>query len=100
VSSAAPPLRTLSRPLQPPVDRVPVDGVPPGGDIVRALVLVPEVVRVLPDVDAQDGSSTLHDRVVLVREPLDGQLAAGEVGPAPTGPELADRRLRERVLEG
>ena len=37
------------------VDFVPVDGVPPGGEVVGALVLVLEVVGVLPDVVAEDG---------------------------------------------
>jgi hypothetical protein len=37
------------------VDLVPVDGVPPGGEVVWALVLVLEVVGVLPDVVAEDG---------------------------------------------
>src|SRR5262245_17089221 len=33
---------------------VPVDGVPPGGDVVGAAVLIVEVVGVLPDVEAED----------------------------------------------
>jgi hypothetical protein len=34
------------------VDLFPIDGVPPGGEVVGALVLVFEVVGVLPDVVA------------------------------------------------
>jgi len=37
------------------VDFAPVDGVPPGGEVVGTLVLVFEVVGVLPDVVAEDG---------------------------------------------
>src|SRR3984893_12604164 len=82
------------------VDGVPVDRVPPGGHVVGTPVLVLEVVRVLPDVDAQDRHPALRYRVVLVREALDHQLAAGQVGPAPAAAELADARLAGSVLVG
>ena len=45
---------------------IPVDDVPPRVDVVRALVLVLEVVRVLPDVDAEQRRRARRDRVVLV----------------------------------
>src|SRR5215472_2147828 len=104
VYSPPPPRRGRGVPSLPgrrqaPVDRSPVHGVPPGRHVVRALVLVLEVVGVLPDVDAQDRDAAAADRVVLVGEALDRQLAAGEVGPAPAAAELADRRLAQRVLE-
>src|ERR1700733_14596753 len=70
------------------VDLVPVDGVPPGGEVVGALVLVFEVVGVLPDVVAEDGVVTLRERVVLVGGGDDLQLAALEDEPAPAGAEL------------
>src|SRR2546430_15367695 len=89
----------LSGRRQAPVHCVPADGVPPGGDVVRPLVLVLEVVGVLPDVDAQDRDAALHGGVVLVGEAPDRPPAALQVGPAPTAPELADGRLAERVLE-
>src|SRR5256886_244209 len=82
------------------VDGIPVNGVPPGGDVVGALVLVLQVVRVLPDVDAEDGHPPLRDRVVLVGEALDRELATGQVGPAPAASELADGRLAGSVLVG
>jgi len=37
------------------VDFVPVDDVPPGVEVVRAAVVVLEVIGVLPDVVAEDG---------------------------------------------
>ena len=43
-------------------DDVPVDDVPPGGEVVRTPVLVVEVVGVLPDVDAEHRRLTLHQR--------------------------------------
>src|SRR5260370_30318900 len=57
------------------LDSLPVQGVEPGRDIVRALVLILQVVRVLPDVDAEDGPHVLHVRAVLVRVGLDRKLA-------------------------
>jgi len=36
------------------IDLVPVDGVPPGGEVLWAAVLVLEVVGVLPDIVAKD----------------------------------------------
>ena len=48
-------------------DLVPVDDVPPRGEVVGSAVLVVEVVRVLPDVDAEQRHVALHERRVLVR---------------------------------
>merc|ERR1719240_2202443 len=49
-------------------DLVPVDHVEEGTDVLRAPVLVLEVVGVLPDVDAHDGHEAvaIHEGVVLV----------------------------------
>ena len=58
------------------VDRVPVDHVPPGREVVGPAVLVLQVVGVLPDVDAEDGLLAFHHRVVLVGRALDRELAA------------------------
>ena len=70
------------------VDLLPVDGVPPGGEVVRATVVVLEVVGVLPDVVAEDGVEALQMRVVLVGSGDDLQLAALPDEPAPAGAEL------------
>src|SRR5215218_273358 len=48
-------------------DRRPIDHVPPGLEVLGAPVLVLEVVRVLPDVVAEDRLVGLEDRRVLVR---------------------------------
>src|SRR2546423_1936689 len=81
-------------------DGLPVDGVEPGGDVVRALVLVLEVVGVLPDVHAEDRGHALHVGAVLVRIALDRELAA-RVGdePSPSAAELAYRGFGELLLE-
>src|SRR5205809_7740769 len=81
-------------------DSLPVDRVEPGRDVVRALVLVLEVVGVLPHVHAEDRGHALHVRAVLVGVALDRELAA-RVGdePSPAAPELTDRGLGELFLE-
>src|SRR4029077_20555068 len=57
-------------------DGLPVEGVEPRGHIVGAAVPIFQVVRVLPDVDAQDRCEVLHVGTVLVRIGLDQELAA------------------------
>src|SRR3954465_5056775 len=77
----------------------PVHGVPPRLQVVRALVLVLEVVRVLPDVVAQDRRLAVADGSVLVRRSRDRQAAAVDDEPGPAGAELADARGLELLLE-
>src|SRR5262249_8148219 len=87
-------------------DLVPVHRAPPGGDVVRAAVLILEVVRVLPDVQAEDGGALLprrddvHQRVVLVGGRGDGELAVAYDQPGPAGAESGGAGLGERLLEG
>merc|ERR1719382_738409 len=45
------------RVIVPSVDLIPVHHVPPRLDVIRAPILVLEVIRMLPDIDAQDGDS-------------------------------------------
>src|ERR1035438_7753349 len=82
------------------VDFVPVDNVPPGGEIVGAAVLVLQIVGVLPDVVEQDGIVALGEGRVLVGRGDDLELAAGEAQPAPAGAELLGGGLVEGLLEG
>src|SRR5437762_9786189 len=84
---------------KPLVDFVPVDDVPPRVDVVRAAVLVFQVVGVLPDVEAEDRLLPVHHRVVLVRRALDRDLPAVVHDPRPAAAEPADRRLLEFFLE-
>src|SRR5438270_2749177 len=82
-------------------DGLPVQGVEPGRDVVRALVLVLEVVGVLPHVDAEDRGHAVHVGAVLVGITLDGELAAFvRDQPRPAAAELADRGLLQLLLEG
>src|SRR3954470_18100743 len=56
-------------------DLAPVHGVPPRLEIVRAAVLVVEIIGVLPDIVAHQRALAVHDRTVLVRAGLDRKLA-------------------------
>ena len=76
--------------LEPLSHRVPVDDVPPRREVVRAAVLVVEVVGVLPDVDAEERHLALHQRRVLVRRRLDGEPAAVGDEPRPAAAEALD----------
>ena len=82
------------------VDLVPVNRSPPGGEIVRPLVLVLEVVGMLPDVVGQDGVEALRQGRILVGSGDDFELAAGQHKPAPAGTELLGRGFVEGLLEG
>src|SRR5712675_1817613 len=48
-------------------DRVPVDHVPPGLDVISSAVLVKEVISVLPDVESEHRFVALHQWAVLAR---------------------------------
>src|SRR5262245_19587913 len=76
---------------QPFVDLGPVHDVPPRVDVVGPAVLVLQVVGVLPDVDAEDRLLAFHQRAVLVRGALDGQLAAAFDHPRPAAAEASGR---------
>src|SRR5690606_25158779 len=67
---------------------VPVDDVPPGGDVVGAPVLILEVISVLPHIEAEEGGIAVHDRRVLVGRAGDGELSVfGYDKPRPAAAE-------------
>src|ERR1035441_7659840 len=80
------------------VDLVPVDDVPPCGEVVGAAVLVLQVVGVLPDVVAEDGVEAAGEGRVLVGGGDDLEFAALEDEPAPAGAELLGGGLVELLL--
>src|SRR4051812_21489018 len=77
----------------------PVHHIPPRGQVVRALVLILQVVGMLPHVVAKNRIDSLAQWRVLVGRGNHLQLAALEYQPAPPGPELLRSRLIERLLE-
>jgi hypothetical protein len=80
----------------------PVDDVPDGADVARADVLVLEVVRVLPHVNAQEryqAGGRLQGILVRARGHLEGALGRVVPEPAPPGALDGDRRGRQAGLE-
>src|SRR6478672_3357781 len=80
-------------------DLVPVDHVPPRLEVVRALVLVLEVVGVLPHVDPDQRRLSRGDRRVLVGRARHGELGAVVHQPGPAAAELPDARGVHLLLE-
>ena len=66
-------------------DLLPVHHFPPGREVIWATVLVLQVVRVLPNITAQDRCSaacdTRHEWVVLIGGGADVQFAVGQAQP-------------------
>src|SRR3984893_1015769 len=82
------------------VDLVPVEDVPPGGEIFGTAVVVFQVVGVLPDVVAEDGIEALRDWVVMIRSGDDLHFAAGfSSEPDPSAAELLDTGVVEFGLK-
>src|SRR5260370_39756902 len=82
------------------VDRVPVQRVPPGGEVVGAPVLVLEVVGMLPYVDAQDRRQLVDVWAVLVWIVLDRELALPVCHqPRPAAAEPAPAARLELLLD-
>src|SRR5271165_2335423 len=80
------------------VDFIPVDDVPPRGEVFGAAVVVLEIVGVLPDIVAEDRVVARGERAVLVRGGDDLELAV-ENQPAPSGAELLGGGFVEQLLE-
>src|SRR5919204_5626305 len=59
------------------IDLLPVHHVPPRRQILRAAIVVLQVVRVLPYVVAENREQSLRNRVVLVRSSNDLHAAVG-----------------------
>src|SRR5215211_3660867 len=85
--------------VESPGDRVPVDRVPPGVDVVGTAVLVLQVVGVLPDVHAQQRVPAVGQGVVLVggRDHREARAVVHEPGPA--GAELVHAGVLHLRLE-
>src|SRR5262249_26349877 len=99
-SSQAAPLRSAGqRSGVPALDLRPVDHVPPRLEVRGPLVLVLEVVRVLPDVDAEQRYVALHVRRILVRRGIAGEACAVPDQPGPAAAEALHTAVVDRALE-
>src|SRR6516164_1144020 len=76
-----------------PVDEI----VEPGLEVLGASVAVIDVVAVLPDIDAEDWRSAVHQRVFAVGRLLHLELSVFDDEPGPTRAELGDAGLDEIV---
>lgn len=85
-------------------DLVPVNDVPEGVDVLRAPVLVLEVVGVLPYIEAEDGDARLlnvtsHERIFLVSGARDEELAiVAHAEPGPAGAKPGGGGAVKRLL--
>jgi len=48
------------------IDLIPVHNIPPSREILRAAILIFQIVRMLPDIIAHDREQTLGNRIVLI----------------------------------
>src|ERR1700722_6548605 len=68
-------------------------------EVIGAPVAIVDIIRMLPDVAAEDRSSAVDQRILAVRRLRDGELAVLDREPAPAGAELGDAGLNEIFLE-
>ncbi len=81
-------------------DFIPIHHVPDGLKVVRAAILVVEVVGVLPDINAKDGFVAVHQGAVLVGGGYDGErTAAIHNQPCPAAAETRGTRFFHRLFE-
>jgi hypothetical protein len=87
-------------------DLVPIDDIPPRGHVISTAILMLEVVRVFPNVQAHDGvhdlidtgsilDDTLHERIVLIGCADNFQTEGSRVG-IDTKPDPATAKERAR----
>src|SRR5581483_2351616 len=81
------------------IDLVPVDNVPPGRNVVGAPVLVFQIIRMLPDIEAQNRLLAFHERTVLIWSGDDFKTAVAFHEPCPAGTESAGGRRGEFFFE-
>ena len=82
------------------VNLVPVQDVPPGGEIFGAAIVVFQVVGVLPDIVSEDGIESLRNGVVLVRRGHDLHFSIGfACQPDPAAAELFRASIVELGFE-
>src|SRR4051812_43515655 len=80
-------------------DGLPVNDVPPRLQVVRAAVLVLEVVGVLPHVVAEQRRRADQQWRVLIRGRAQLEVAIAQDEPRPAGPELSDAVRLEALAE-
>ncbi len=77
----------------------PIHYIPPRRQVIRPAIVVLQVIRVFPDIVAEDRVQTLRQRIVLVRSGGNREFATLPHQPSPAGAELLGRGVVERLLE-
>src|SRR5580704_3501406 len=77
----------------------PVDGVPPGLEIIGPPVLIFQVISMFPDVHAEESLAAVDDGIVLVRGGFDDEFSVPEQQPGPARAEALDARIVDFRLE-
>src|SRR5579859_5244974 len=81
-------------------DHIPVDNIPPSGEIIRATILIFEVVGMFPHIVAENREVAVRERIILVGSASDGQIAGlVEDQPSPTRAKAFHASIVERSLE-
>jgi len=80
---------------------VPVNNVPPSLDVVSAHVLIFQIIRVLPDVQAKNSLAVAREQIrsVLVRCRVDGQFSISDHKPRPARTKAAQPSGRKFLLK-
>src|ERR1700691_551045 len=71
----------------------PVNGVPPGLEIIGPAVLIFQVISMFPDVHTEESLTAIDDGIVLVRGGFDDEFSVAEQKPGPARAEALDARI-------
>src|SRR5580692_8838243 len=77
----------------------PVNGIPPGFDVIRPAILVLQVIGVLPDIEAEHGLAAVEDGIVLIGAGFNDQLAVANQQPGPAGAKAGGGGLTKLGFE-
>ena len=80
-------------------DKIPVDEFHDCGEVIGALVLVFEVVRMFPDIDPEDGFCARHDGGILVGGGFYDEFRVTHGEPNPSAPEHLQARCDQLLFE-
>src|SRR5438046_100251 len=80
---------------------IPIHHIPPGLNVIAAHVLILQIVRVLPNVETQDGFRVTAEQIgcVLIGSGVDGQFPVLQNEPRPAGTEAAQALGPELFLK-
>src|SRR6185436_20423937 len=89
----------LPRPAKPPLRFLPIDYVPPRGDIFRTAILIFQIISMLPNIQTNHSDRAFHNRRILISAGNNINLSAAFDQPGPARPKPRGSRSRELLLE-